>query len=318
MILTVTLNPSVDHALFVDGLKLCDTNRVLRTEVDAGGKGVNLSRVAVEMGAMSVATGFLGGGNAGFIRKVLVRQHVLHDFVDVHGETRTNFSVEDGTGAPPTTFNERGPTISEDEYERLIEKLDHYAPRAAWVAFGGSIPQGLQAETYRDLVRRVRKHGARVVLDADGDPMRFGIEARPDFIKPNAREAERLLGLTTTIPDLASAVEAARRLQVQTEGLVVISCGEQGAVAVDRDGSAWSGESPRVEVRSTIGSGDSLIAGMLAAFEAGRGFPEALAWGIAAGAATATTDGSEIGRKPTIDALLPSVRVTEATPLPPR
>lgn len=312
MILTVTLNPSVDHALFVDGLKVSDTNRVLRTEVDAGGKGVNLSRVAVEMGAMSVATGFLGGGNAAFIRKVLTRQHVLHDFVDVKGETRTNFSVEDGSGSPPTTFNERGPTIAEDEWGRLLEKIDHYAPRARWVALGGSLPQGLPPDTYRILVERIRGFGARVVLDADGEPMRLGVAARPEFIKPNTREAERLLGLGTPIGSLDAAIESARSLVSTTGGLVIVSCGEMGAVAVEPDGAAWRGVSPAIQARSTIGSGDSLIAGVLAAFEAGLGFPDALRWGIAAGAATATTDGSEIGRKSTIDALLPQVAVARA------
>src|SRR5687767_14387149 len=106
MILTVTLNPSVDRAVFVDRLKVNDTNRVVRTETDAGGKGVNLSRVLRELGGETVATGFLGGGTGAYICKVLDLQDVPHCFVEVSGETRTNFSVEDAEQNPPTTFNE--------------------------------------------------------------------------------------------------------------------------------------------------------------------------------------------------------------------
>ncbi|RYG85468.1 1-phosphofructokinase, partial [bacterium] len=115
MLLSVTLNPSVDHALFLTELKVGDTNRVTRTERDAGGKGINLSRVYAEMGGETIASGFLGGGTGAYVRGVLEAQGVRHDFVTTSGETRLNFSVEDESHGKPTTFNERGPEISPEE-----------------------------------------------------------------------------------------------------------------------------------------------------------------------------------------------------------
>lgn len=307
MILTVTLNPAVDHALFVEGLKVGDTNRVLRDEIDAGGKGINLSRIAVELGAMSLATGFLGGGTGAFIRKVMAKQGVLQDFVDVHGETRTNFSVEDTRGGPPTTFNERGPEIRPSEWEALKSKVEHYACRAHWVALGGSLPQGLPEDAYRILGEIAKAGGARLVLDADGAPQVEGLKAAPDLVKPNAREAERLLSDGRRVESLDDAVRAAMDLR-EGDRLVVVSIGASGAAMAGPAG-VFRGHSPQVEAKSTIGSGDSMIGGILAALEQGRPVEEAFAWGLAAGAATATTDGSEIGRRSVFEQLLPQARV---------
>lgn len=305
MILTVTLNPSVDHALFVEKLKVHDTNRVLRCERDAGGKGVNLSRVVAELGGDTVATGFLGGGPGAYVRSVLKKQGVRHDFVEVDADTRINFSVEDGSGEPPTTLNERGPEISKDDLDELFEHVRKYAKKASWVCLGGSLPPGVPKEIYRDLAAIAKEAGARVVLDADGDPFRFGLEVKPDLIKPNEAEAGRLLGREISSDE--DVVQAARELADRAE-IVVISRGEKGAVMI-ADGQVSVGLSPKVETRSTVGSGDSLIGGMLWAIEAGKDTNEAFTWGLAAGAATAMTDGSEIARKPVIDELLPKVVV---------
>jgi len=136
MILTITLNPSVDHALFVDVVKLNDTNRVNRTERDAGGKGINVARVAAELGSDVLATGFLGGGPGAYIRAVLDKQGVKHDFVEVNGETRINFSVEDGSGLPPTTFNEQGPDITLGNFQDMRDHCRRMSQTAAWVCVG--------------------------------------------------------------------------------------------------------------------------------------------------------------------------------------
>lgn len=305
MILSVTLNPAVDHALFVDGLKIGDTNRVVRNEIDAGGKGINLSRVAVELGAMSVATGFLGGGTGAFIRKVMNLQGVLHDFVEVDGETRTNFSVEDGTGSPPTTFNEQGPTIEADCWEKLQNKVRHYATRSHWVALGGSLPRGIPLDAYRVLVEIAQEAGAMVVLDADGEPMKHGILARPNLIKPNMKEAGRLLGEPVETVD--AALHAAAVLG-EAHDIVIVSCGDKGAAMACSEG-VFRGTTPQVIAKSTIASGDSLVGGFLAALEAGLDIETAFRWGLAAGAATATTDGAEIARRPVFERLLPEARV---------
>lgn len=312
MILSVTLNPSVDHALFLEQLKIGDTNRVQRTERDAGGKGVNLSRVVAELGSHTLATGFLGGGPGDYIRGVLDRQGVSHCFVQVAEDTRINFSVEDRSENPPTTFNERGPTVHAEELEALVRKIEELLPDVRWMCVGGSLPPGVPADIYAKLIRLAHAKGVRVALDADGEPMKLGLDAGPDFVKPNAREASRLLGrpIENYEEAVLGAVEIRQRLMDAgaKDPLVVISMGEDGAVLAAATG-CLRGVSPEIEARSTIGSGDSLIAGFLWALEDGKPLDEAFRWGLACGAATALTNGSEIARKPVIDELLPMAKV---------
>ena len=221
MILSVTLNPCVDHTVFVDELKLHDTNRVVRFETDAGGKGVNLSRVVAELGGQTMATGFLGGGPGAYVRKVLDAQGVTHDFVDISHDTRTNFSVEDGTGEPVTSFNAKGPVVSEDEWSQLIDRVRATAKAAKWVALGGSLPQGVPIDAYLTLGWIAKELGARLALDADGEAARQGLDAKPHFIKPNKKEAGRLLG--RAVESVEDAVFAAEELlqYLEDDGLCV-------------------------------------------------------------------------------------------------
>jgi 1-phosphofructokinase len=307
MILSVTLNPCVDHALFVKQLNVGDTNRVTRTETDAGGKGVNLSRVVAELGGKTVATGFLGGGPGAYVRKVLDAQGVLHDFVDIEGDTRMNFSIEVEAGTPPTTLNSPGPQIAPQEWEDLVRHVARYAASAWWVTLGGSLPPGVPADAFAQLCRTAHEAGSKVLLDADGEALRLGLEAVPDFIKPNAKEAARLLGKPVDTLDQARA--AARELRDGGISTVVISRGADGAVLAFDD-LVICGTSPEVQTKSTIGSGDSLLGGMLWAMTDCKSIEEAFAWGLAAGAATATTDGSEIARRAVVKRLLPLVEVS--------
>jgi len=309
-LLSITLNPAVDHALFVDGLKTQDVNRIVRKETDAGGKGVNVARVAQELGAAAYATGFLGGGPGLFVRRVLDLQGVTHDFVETEAETRTNFSVEDlQNDDPPTSFNERGGPINSQEWDQLLDRCERISGGCQWVAIGGSLPDGIPDDAYALLVRLFRQKGCLVVLDADGEAMVKGMESMPDFIKPNADEAARLLG--RPIENLNEAVEGAKELRGRlssSRAIVVLSRGSEGAVLV-ADGLCLNGTPPEVEVKSTIGSGDSMIGGMMFALLDGRDLREAFQWGIAAGAATATTDGSKIARRDMVLDLFDQVRI---------
>ncbi|MCB0826506.1 MAG: 1-phosphofructokinase family hexose kinase [Armatimonadetes bacterium] len=307
MILSITLNAAVDHILFINGLKPHDTNRVQTMQTDAGGKGINLSRIAVELGAKSIATGFLGGGPGAFIKHVLDCQGVEHDFIETAEETRTNLNVESGDG-PPTTFNAKGHHVTESEWSQLLEKVQPLLVQADWVAMGGSLPPGVPTDAFRTLGRLAKEHNCKVMLDADGEPMQLGLECVPDLIKPNVREAERLLN--RELVDKEDAIcEAAKELQAQLKNggshdpVVIISRGKKGAILADELG-ILIGEGIEVQSASTIGSGDSMLGGYLYALETRLSREEALQYGLAAGAATAITDGTEIGRKPVILDLL--------------
>ncbi|MCB8933667.1 MAG: 1-phosphofructokinase family hexose kinase [Chthonomonadaceae bacterium] len=315
MIATVTLNPSIDHSLFVKRLCVGDTNPVLRTEIDAGGKGINLARVAAEMGATTLAVGFLGGGPGAYVRRVLDDQGVRHAFVETREPTRENFGVEDESDAPPTTFNARGPRIESDELERLMALCGEVAGKCRWAAMGGSVPPGVPSGIYQELAALFLRSGCRVLVDADGDALREALEAGPDLCKPNAKEASRLLGrpVASTHDAVAAAHEILARQGSHRGRMTIVSLGADGAVLATPEGT-WIGETPKVKARSTIGSGDSMLGAFLWALEEGRPLTEAFRWGLAAGAATATTDGSEIARRPVVERLFAEASITAATP----
>lgn len=310
MVLTVTLNPCIDRVVFVSDLRLHDANRVTKTEIDAGGKGLNLSRVFAELGGSSVATGFLGGGAGAHIREVLDAQRVVHRFVRVGGETRTNVSIESGDG-PPTTLNEPGPTLAPEDLDNLLRLLPELFFAAKWIAMGGSLPPGVPVEIYRTMGEMARAAGLKVLVDADKAPMAAALAMKPDLIKPNGSEAERLLGRPVTTLEEATSAAAELVSHVADKGSAIVSMGALGAVLATAD-RIWIGEAPKVEAKSTIGSGDSLLAGFLWALEEGHSHAEALRWGVACGAATATTSGAEIARLPVILKLLPQVTVRPA------
>jgi 1-phosphofructokinase family hexose kinase len=307
MILTVTLNPSVDRTLYVEALQFADTNRVIRTETDAGGKGVNLARIATELGAEAMALGFLGGGPGAFVRSVLDREGVKNNFLEIGGDTRLNISVElDDGSLPATTFNEPGPRITSDHWEAITSLVRSFAAKSSFTCIGGSIPPGLDAGALRALGELCVESGSKFVLDADGDALKLGLLAKPHMVKPNAKEAERLL--ITPVRTKQQCMDAARELYAREIPIVVISRGAAGAVMLCSEG-AFEGLPPQIKSRSTIGSGDSMVGAMVWALDSGKSIVEAFAWGIAAGAATATTSGAEIARRPVIEELLSQVRI---------
>jgi 1-phosphofructokinase family hexose kinase len=307
MIVTVTLNPSVDRTVFVNGVNLNDSNRIIRAETDAGGKGVNVARIVKAMGAKTVALGFVAGGPGQFVRHVLDHEGVAHDFIEVQGETRLNVSIEDGTGKPPTTLNERGPTISEDDWSSFLNRLHNWLPLAEWVEIGGSVPPGLATSVYADLVRIVHKAGKKVCLDADGEAMMAGLSETPNMIKPNREEVQRLLGFT--ISNLEQALSASKLLLAKGVEFPFVSMGSLGAALAASNGG-FLARPPEILAKSTIGSGDSLIGAFLASLLNGRATEEALKWGVAAGAATALSDGASIGTRGDIDRLFELVQMS--------
>lgn len=304
MIATVTLNPAFDKIAYVHGLIVGDTNRIDKTEVDAGGKGINASRMLAELGSETVALGFIGGRTGRFIESVLHEEGITTDFVQTKAETRTNVAIQDLQGSPPTTLNEKGGPITAHELAYLEERVKVWAAKSKIMIMGGSIPLGVDASIYRDLINVAQAEGARVILDADNKPLELGITAHPMMIKPNLDEAERLCGRTLSSP--GEIADAAQSLALQGVEIVVVSMGKDGAVAASKD-EVWQAVPPQVEAVSTVGSGDSMVAGIASALADGKSLPDALALGSAAGSATAMSSGVEMGKREDVYRLLPEV-----------
>ncbi|MBI3944808.1 MAG: 1-phosphofructokinase [Armatimonadetes bacterium] len=305
MIATVTLNPAVDRTLWIEGLKAGDTNRVRRSDTDPGGKGINMSLVLREFGEETIALGFIGGHAGRFIETYLQSRGVATAFSPVAGETRINVAVQDGGAGPPTTFHEAGPAVTVEDLRQFVERLRQALPGCKLVAFGGSLPPGVPNDVYGKLVTFVQQNGVRAFLDADGVPLMHGLEAKPFLVKPNRAEAERLLG--RPLRSVEDAAAGASEVVQRGATIAVISLGAKGAVACS-GAETWHAGAPIAASKSTVGSGDSMLAGLAVAFLKGAGLGDALRLGTAAGAATAASPGADLCTRAEIEAVLPRVR----------
>jgi len=306
MIHTLTVSPALDVTCQVDLLKYDDTLRATRVITSAGGKGLNVSRVAVRLGHPSVALGYNAGFTGQHIQAHLEREGVRTWFTKVDGESRINPIVQAADGHV-VRVSTPGPAITAYDIERLVSKMfDLRAPD--WLALGGSYVEGCPRGFYADLVRRCRGEAVPVAVDADGDELALAIEAGPDLIKPNRYELERVIG--RRVADLRDAVQASQALVRRGINYVATSLGGEGLILVGPEFTVHA-RPPRVEVESTVGAGDSLLAALLIKLIERARPAEAAAYAVAAGTATAMTPGVALAGAKEIEALLPRVEVSE-------
>lgn len=187
MIITVTMNPAIDKTVELEQFHHEGLNRLQKVVIDAGGKGINVSKTIQELGGETIATGFLGGTGGAVIKKVLYDRGITTDFVSVEGETRTNMKVVE-PGGVLTELNEPGPSIRPQDVEALLKKLESYAGEDTLFVLAGSIPTGVDTSIYGQITHLVQERGAKVFLDADGELFVKALEAGPDMIKPNKFE----------------------------------------------------------------------------------------------------------------------------------
>ena len=308
MIITVTLNPAVDQNLELERLIPGDTNRVLDSRIDPGGKGINVSRVLRELGRESLAAGLAPGSLGRFIEHSLLEQGILCDFVHTRGQTRTNLTVVDESAHETTVLSYRGPEVDPRHIQTLEGRLRRFISAGDWLVVAGSIPPPIEPEVYARLIQLGRQLGAHTVLDADAEALAAGLSGQPDLVKSNHHEAERLL--STSLKDDTKLLEAAEAMRNAGAATAIITAGSRGAVAVGEEGAWWSWP-PQTEVVSAVGAGDALLAGLLMKLEEGAGMEEALRWGTAAGAAACLTQGTQLCRRDDFTQLLPDVRVEQ-------
>ena len=308
MIYTVTLNPAVDKELVVPAIEMDTVLRSQDINVDYGGKGFNVSRMLESLGGSSVALGFAGGHNGELLREGLESLGIESDFVWVDGETRTNVSIVTEIPSHYIKVNEPGPTISAEAREALKEKVRTLARAGDWWVLAGSLPPGVSPTIYADLIQVIQEAGAYVVLDTSGEALRWGVSGRPFLAKPNDVELQQLTGLPVAGP--AEIASAAAFMQKSGIDNVVVSLGKEGAMLVDEQG-VWQAASPRITERNPIGAGDSMVGGLVWGLSEGLSVPDALRWGIACGAATASLSGTAVGSRQLVEELLPRAKLTE-------
>lgn len=293
MIVTLTLNPSVDRSVEIDKLTRGEVIRATAARLDPGGKGVNVSRALLANGVPGRAVLPCGGDEGRKLVGLLRAEGVPVVAVPVAGATRSNVTLAEPDGTI-TKINESGATLSPAELDAVAAALIATATATAdggaaaggadtaatWVAICGSLPPGVDPTFYGRLCARLRSAGIRVALDTSGPALRSALDARPDLVKPNRDELAEVVG--RPLLTLGDVVDAAAVLRGWGAGAVLASLGADGAVLVDGTGVAV-GDCPIAARRSAVGAGDAMLAGFLAGGALGAAaLAEALAWGAAA------------------------------------
>jgi 1-phosphofructokinase family hexose kinase len=286
MIVTVTLNAAIDRTLTVPNFQRGQRHRASAGVTLAGGKGINVARALKALGVPVVATGLVGGATGTRIVEELTAEAILNDFVRIEGESRTSTAVVDPADGTYTEINEWGPSVREDELETLLEKLRYLTQGAELVVFAGSLPRDISDDFYAEAMRELARRHVPVALDSDGEPLRLGVEAEPFLVSPNQAEAEALVGQEFhDDEDFRLALDGVAEMGPRNV-LITMESGCFALLREDREAKRYRALAPHVEPVSTVGSGDVLLGGYLAARHAGRGHEDALRAAVAAGAAS--------------------------------
>lgn len=316
MIITVTLNPAVDKTVRVEKLNIGGLSRIREMRMDAGGKGINVSRAISALGGESLAMGLLGGAQGAFIRGALRDGGIRSAFTEIAGETRTNLKVvaDDGT---VTELNEPGPEITKEEMDMLRRSLEMQIHAGDLLILSGSAPKGTPDTCYAELIQLAHACGAEVLLDADGERFAAGVSVRPDIVKPNLHELMEYCRCRGIKPDGDTerdrAVYAGRMLIAAGIREVIVSMGEDGALFLNGE-STWHVPAIPVKVSSTVGAGDVMAAAYALGCVQGLAIEERMRLAVAASAGAVATQGTNPPAQNCVETLKKQVHILTIEP----
>ena len=257
-VVTITLNPAIDRTVTISNFTAGAVNRVESVRSHPGGKGVNVASALADHGHGVAVTGFLGRSNAGAFEELFSQKKIADHFVRIAGQTRIGIKITDPVRAETTDINFPGPAPTSEELSMLRWQIATL--EAEWFVVAGSLPPGVDPKIYREIIASLRQTGRKVLLDTSGEPFSLALEARPTVVKPNIHEFEAFVG--HPLSNEQEVVAAARTLIDRGIELVVISMGKEGACFITATESVMA-RPPEIEVKSTVGAGDAMVAGIL-------------------------------------------------------
>jgi 6-phosphofructokinase 2 len=303
MIYTVTLNPALDRAINIESLLDDDTIRIISEQSYAAGKGIDVSRVIKELGGQSVALGMIGGYDGLHLEGLLINAGVMTQLTKISHETRTNIILKEKNSGKQYVISAKGPDVDPVEigqfYNHILSITD-----MNYMVLSGSLPQGVSPNIYSQLILAGRKKGAFIFLDADNTALKESISFIPTGIKPNIHELSRLTGRDLNSDD--EIIDACKSLHLKGLKYILVSRGKQGLL-FSSDEQIIKAVAPPVNVESTVGAGDSAVAGFILAHSMGKSMPECVKLACASGTATAQTPGTELCHKEDVERILPLV-----------
>jgi 6-phosphofructokinase 2 len=304
MIYTVSLNPILDRIVEVEELIYDDVNMVMEEKKYPGGKGIDVSRVIKELGGQSIAMGFVGGYNGLEIVGRLVNEGIICDFTKIHNETRAHITIFQRKKKLQTLLSTLCPAISQIEVDEFFRKIQEIPPNS-YVVISGNIPQGMSDSFYAQLITTLKERDIKVILDTDEEALKRGADAGPYLIKPNIHEFGRLV--EANVSEVEDIVKYARPYEDKIK-YIVVSMGAKGVIGISKEGN-FHVMPPKIHVRSSIGAGDSLVAGIIFALSENVLFEDALALGVACGTASALIPGGDLCKLYDIDMIKKEVLI---------
>jgi len=307
MITTICMNPCFDKTVEVPSLEVGQVNRIRDARVDMGGKGINVAVVADRLGLEVQCLGIMGRDGAAELSDLMDKENLKHDFLEIPGHVRTNTKIVSKSGQGVTELNEPGPRANKEILDSFFALAKEKTAESDMVVLTGSLPPGCPEGTYRDLLKILE--GKKCILDTEGKELELAAKgAKPFLIKPNLREMEATLGIELrTMRTIRDAALLFVRLGVEH---AVVSMGEMGAMYVSADKTLFA-PALRVEIKSTVGAGDAMIGGMLLGYAKEKDMARAFRYGIAAGAASVMTEGTQLIVRSDFEKLLEMVKIQE-------
>lgn len=306
MIYTLTLNPAIDKAVYLDSLHIDAVNRVSYTKLNAGGKGINISRALRQMQVDSVAFAFTGGQDGAKLQELSQKDGVALACVETAAPTRENVKIIDVLSRTFTDLNEAGGPVTLGETTELLDRLMSAVRPGDIVALSGSVPAGIPKKIYQDITNRCHALGVKVVADCDGEALSHCIAALPDVIKPNNFELSELL--KRPLPDRDALIEGAQELVHLGIGAVLITLGGDGALSVSKEG-VFHAAGIKVPVLSTVGAGDTFLAGYIKAMTLGENAARSLARAMSASTAKVQFEGTDMPGQNRLEEYLPKLEI---------
>lgn len=289
-ILTLTLNPSIDHILSMDVVALHAKNILRDKQTFYGGKGVNIAFVLGKLGVKATALGLVGKKEMASFEEKLHAVGIETTFTPINGNIRQTFKVMESASGRDTEFNESGTPIPDKFFKQLMDTLSEKIKTADWIVLSGSAPDGVPTDVYADIIQQCKTVGVKTLLDTSGETLFEGAKAIPDILRINKSELNEIF--PTTGSEVENILLAAQELHQKGIGRVVISMGSDGTIGFDGD-KVWKTTIPNVQIRGLTGAGDAMTAGLIAAITQEKPFPECLKFSSAL--ATASTQKLEPG-----------------------
>lgn len=309
-IISVTLNPSIDVTLWTDDMHFDATNRVLEEKREAGGKGINVSRVVQTFGMPNLCLSVVGEDNSDEFAGYLEEESIHYELLKVQGAVRENLTLRNGDRT--MKINRKGPFLSVMMIGALMALIQSRMNEGDIVMFGGSLPENVAVSDYVELMMAVKQAGGRVVVDSDLLTLEDYRRVSPWLIKPNIHELRRILPVEDDSDE--AVLRAACTLQRAGVENVLVSRGADGIMCVNAQ-CAVKADSPKVEAKSTVGAGDSALAGFLIGTVKEYGVEECVRLASACGSACVMQDGTALATRDLAFGLMDQITV-ERLPLP--